>query len=254
MWFSITTEHAKSGLSRRQGGMSIVSLMIGMVLITTLIFAAMKLSTFSVGAFGSSANGQADETLTQVGKFLVFNLRRAGGFASSPPEKRSIQLCDLQNTPTGRQCVTYQPQAASPCMLVPVVKDPSTTPKIRIQGFRLVDGVVEKKLIEDATSLPVNANAFCTTNEDWVAMHTTQDFFVDSLKLCNFNAATLDAAMADFSTDCESVLGTKTPATGSPRTGYWMVVFTTRPAAGASTVASKPMVTPLLNKPDAITL
>jgi hypothetical protein len=234
----------------KQQGVSIVGLLIGTFLLTLLVGSAIKLYANSAGTATQTKLNQIQEEVGQIGKFMTFNLSRGGGWETEADWLKGIQVCNLVGASGSRSCQTYTTGAASPCMAIPLIQDPSTIPMMKIEGFRLVDNVLQKKEVVNVSWETTNFERFCADDTSWASMHNSNDFTITQMTLCDFNPKDLNTALNNFDTSCGTILALPTSTTKS---GHWIASFNIA-TNGAATTFTAPFIIRLYNKPNVGTL
>lgn len=227
-------------------GASIVDLLIGTVLVGILVASGFKLFSETTTSADHNETSQVLEHLTQIGKFMAFNLNRGGGWLSDSDRTKGIQVCNLNASGSSSSCSTFQTSTTTPCLVIPQVRNPSTIPSMHVQGFRLFNKVLQKKLIDNTDWTGTSVSEFCTNNTGWEDMHSSDDFTMNSLKLCSYDASTMDKALQDYNANCPTVLVNDT----GNKTGHWFASFTVTPSGPNQTAFDKHLIIRLFNKPN----
>lgn len=234
-----------SQATKSQSGFSLISLIIGAAVFSVVLAATLKLYASGLSASGNSAQANVEDHLTQLSRFLTYALNRGGGGISQDDRNRGIQLCSLSGSNNNWHCESFQASTQNLCMVLPIVKDPSTNPSIEVQGFRLVDQTLyQKQLSAPAGWSNFNARQFCESESNWIALHEPRDFKIDRVRFCKFNSATPTQVLGDYLNNCPSVLTPDSTNTNST----WLVTLDVNMNNGA-TRFSRPFVTRLYNWP-----
>lgn len=231
--------------TKHQAGFSLISLIIGAAIFSVVLAATLKLYASGMTASGNSAQSNVEDHLTQLSRFLTYALNRGGGGVTDDDRNRGIQLCSLVRNSGGWHCQSYQDSAQNMCLVLPIVKDPSTNPSTEVQGFRLVDQTLYQKQVSAPSGWSnFNVQQFCESDSDWLALHESRDFKIERLRLCKFNSETSNQVLGDYLNNCPSILTPDPASTNST----WIVTLDVAMNGGA-TRFSRPFVTRLYNWP-----
>lgn len=220
--------------TQRTAGFSLINLMISLFLLSVMLAGSMNLLSYVATSTGKTDNDELLNQTTRLTEIFGSRVSRGGAYLDEKDAAKGIQLCALNST--GTQCNTYKNQTQNYCIALATQVNNGALAKINIKGFRLLNGTLQQR--EEGNSetgidlSTFNVASFCQNNSAWENLHNSDDFTINSLRLCQFKADSIATITANYANNCASVL-TSTPLPYA----YWIALFTVSPKKiGADTL------------------
>lgn len=212
--------------TRKMTGFSLVNLLISVALLSFMLAGSMNLLSYVSTSAGKSDNDELLNQTTRLTEIFASRVNRGGAYLVDTDQAKGIQLCALNSS--GTQCSTYSNQTQNFCIALSTQVGNGALAIINIKGFRLLNGALQQRE-EGNANLGVDLSSFnvanfCKNNNAWINLHNTDDFTVDSLRLCRFKANNFNAITDNYSNACSSVI-TNTALADA----YWIALFGVTP-------------------------
>ena len=235
-------------IKKKHRGFSLISVMLGLSLLTVMLASNMKLLSFISTSSGKSDSDELLNQSTRLTEMFASRVNRGGAYLVEGDDTKGIQLCALNSS--GSQCSKYSNQTQNFCLTLPVQIGNGALATIDIKGFRLLNGVLQQRSQVDVKPLKTfDTAAFCKNNNEWENLHNGNDFTVSSLKLCRFKASTFASITANYATQCESVLAAEPIASA-----YWVALFDITPKTIGANALQQTRIIQLFNDTRVTTL
>lgn len=198
-------------------GASIVSVMIGMVLLSLSVTGALGLMGKSMHAQQKLNTGNLVDQVQRISEIMTSHLNRGGGKTPSV-EQKGIQLCSLLDKET--RCSGYNLDSRNFCVSVPSRVSQGGQQTINMTGFRLFNGVLSQRDSANEDMVAFSHNKFCQNHAEWLDLNNVQDFEFTKIRLCRFQANTVHEVTKNYEKNCTSVIQDE------PKSNmYWVALF-----------------------------
>lgn len=203
---------------RKYRGSTLIGLMLGMGLITIAVTGALKLLGISMSAQNGLNTESLVDQINRISEIVTVHLNRGGSFKNPDVEAKGIQLCSLPSSST--QCSTYTPNGGNFCLSIPTRVSIGGQDVINLTGFRLFNGVLAQRELNNVNMAQFNHRNFCNDDSTWTNLNDSEDFKFTALRFCKFKAETPQQVTSDYEQSCDSVIE------NDPKNNmFWLALF-----------------------------
>ena len=199
-------------------GSTLIGLMVGMGLITIAVTGALKVLGMSMSAQNGLNTESLVDQINRISEIVTVHLNRGGSFKNPQVEAKGIQLCSLPGD--SKQCSTYQPTGGNFCLSIPTRVSIGGQDVINLTGFRLFNGVLAQRELNNVNMGQFTHRTFCNDHSDWTDLNDASDFKFTNIRFCRFKADTPQQVTANYEQNCDSVIE-NTPASNM----FWLALF-----------------------------
>ncbi|MCR2745830.1 hypothetical protein [Limnobacter parvus] len=203
---------------KTQWGASIVSMLIGVGLLSITIAGAFKLLGISMNAQNNLNTENLVDQVNRIGELVTVHLNRGGSFKNSEVDAKGIQLCSL--SANAKQCNGYNPNTTEFCLSIPTRVGKGGRDVINMTGFRLFRGALAQREMPDADMAQFNHATFCRDDAAWRNLNNTEDYVFSAIRFCRFTANTPQQVTQNYEQNCGSVIENE------PQSNmFWIALF-----------------------------
>ena len=199
-------------------GSTLIGLMVGMALITIAVTGALKVLGMSMSAQNGLNTESLVDQINRISEIVTVHLNRGGSFKNPAVEAKGIQLCSMPTD--SKQCVTYSPSGGNFCLSIPTRVSIGGQDVINLTGFRLFNGVLAQRELNNVNMAQFNHRTFCNDDNAWMNLNNSRDFKFTAIRFCRFKADTPQQVAANYEQNCDSVIENE-PESNM----FWLALF-----------------------------
>jgi len=185
-------------------GSTLIGLMVGMGLITIAVTGALKVLGMSMSAQNGLNTESLVDQINRISEIVTVHLNRGGSFKNPQVEAKGIQLCSLPTN--SKQCSAYSPNGGNFCLSIPTRVSIGGQDVINLTGFRLFNGVLAQRELNNVDMGLFTHRTFCTDHNTWTNLNDAEDFQFTNIRFCRFKADTPQQVTANYEQNCDTVI------------------------------------------------
>ncbi|HEX4878221.1 MAG TPA: hypothetical protein VFV39_00120 [Limnobacter sp.] len=207
--------------TRRDTGMSMVNLLVGVSLVALTVASAVKVLGTSLSGQNTLNTENLVDQVNRIGEIMTVHLNRGGSFKNPEVEAKGIQICSLQDQ--SAQCNGYDAQRRNMCLSIPTRVSLGGKDVINITGFRLLNGTLAQRDMNNVNMAAFDHGDFCADHSTWLNLNNPHDFEFTQIRFCRFAANTPEEVTRHYEQNCVSVIQDE-PETNQ----FWLAMFKAR--------------------------
>ena len=189
-----------------------------------------------------------------MGEILAARISRGGAYAEDRNQKTiqygGMSVCTLNVTLSG--CNTYNPSMNRTCLALPTKVGYGALAKFEMKGIRLASGQLQQKSINNLNDQDLknfNLRGFCQGNDNWIALHSSEEIVTKTFSLCRFSAQNSNDLKQDYQSSCPTIL-----KNNRTEKAFWIMIIELEKPGIRSDAIPYSRIVPLLNATEVRTL
>lgn len=195
-------EHFK--LQANQKGYSLISMLIGIMLMGVLLAGSMALLSRAETKTSNASEDAFLDNLSRAMNVISVSIERGGPNSSQESIARGIMICAIDGQ--SGNCGRYRQQTTNICIASPVLSNEQAEGSFEVRGVRHRNGLMQTRNLSNVDLQNFNLSNFCRDSNQWESLHSANDFTIDRFQLCRYDGKNLDSIFRNYASQCQSVL------------------------------------------------